>query len=208
MLDRLLRSASGGDREAMAEAFELYRDRLAGMVALRLDRRTRKRLDIQDVLQEVYIEASRRLSEFLRDRKVPFFLWLRFLTGQKVIEMNRHHLAKKRDAGREVALQQGSFPEGSTLTMADRLVDSSTRPSSRAIKAETRVLVQAALEQLEPLDREILLLRHFERLTNVEAAQVLGIKEGAASQRHFRALKRLRELLEGIPGLDGVLGRG
>ena len=171
------------------------------MVALRLDRRLQGRVDASDVIQEAFLEASTRLPDYLRQPDMPFFLWLRFLTGQKVMELHRRHLgAQMRDAGREISLYRGSLPEASSVALAAQLLGHDTRPSEAAIRAERKIRLQEALNSMDPLDREVLALRHFEQLTRAETAQVLGIEEAAAAKRYVRALKRLKEILAGMPG--------
>jgi RNA polymerase sigma-70 factor (ECF subfamily) len=177
------------------------------MVALRLDRRLQGRIDPSDVIQETYIEASRRLAAYLKEPAMPFFLWLRFLAGQKLLELHRRHLgAQQRAAGREVAFYRGRLPETTSAALAAQLLGRNTRPSEAAMRAEMKRRLQDALNSMEPLDREVLALRHFEQLSNVETAQVLEIQESAASKRYLRALKRLKEVLTSIPGFVEELG--
>jgi RNA polymerase sigma-70 factor (ECF subfamily) len=198
----LLRRAAAGDAEALGGLFDRHRDRLRRMVQVRLDRRLQGRLDPSDVLQEAYLELSRCLADYLRNPAVPFFLWLRYLTGMKLQALHRHHLGTKaRDAGREVALHRGALPRASSVSLAAQLLGRLTTPSQAAVRAELRLRVQDALNAMEPLDREVLALRHFEQLSNGETAQVLGIGETAASNRYVRALKRLRKALLSVPGL-------
>jgi len=199
--DDLLRRAAGGEREALALLFEYYRDRLRQMVRLRLDRRLQGRLDPSDVLQEAYLDFARRLPEYVADPTMPFYIWLRFLTGQRLIDLHRQHLgAKMRDAGQEVSLYRGAFPQASSVSLAAQLLGRLTSASRAAIRAETQIKVQEALNSMDPMDREVLTLRHFEMLSNDEAAAVLGIKKAAASNRYVRALKRLKEVLAALPG--------
>jgi RNA polymerase sigma-70 factor (ECF subfamily) len=192
----LLRRAGAGDAHALAELFNRYRDRLRRMVHLRLDRRLQGRLDPSDVLQDAFLDCSRRLPEYTANPALPFFLWLRMLTGQRLIDLHRHHLgAKMRDASQEVSLYRGALPQASSVSLAAQLLGRMTSASRAAIRAETQLRVQEALNNMDPLDREVLTLRHFEMLSNEETAQVLGIKKTAASNRYIRALKRLKELL-------------
>jgi RNA polymerase sigma-70 factor (ECF subfamily) len=200
-LTRLLRRSAQGDQAAWGELLERHRDRLRRMVMLRLDRRLQGRVDASDVLQEAYIEASRRLADYLGRPDMPFFVWLRFLVGQKLLEEHRRHLGvQARDAGREVALHQGALPEATSAALAAQLLGRLTSPSRAAQRAERKVLLEEALGRLDPLDREILALRHFEQLTNGEAAAVLGLDRSAASKRYARALVRLKDALAGLPG--------
>jgi RNA polymerase sigma-70 factor (ECF subfamily) len=192
--DDLLRRARDGDRQALAELFTHYRERLRQMVRLRLDRHLQGRLDPSDVLQEAYLDFARRLPEY--DANLPFFLWLRALTGQRLIDLHRQHLgAKMRDAAQEVSLYRGALPQASSVSLAAQLLGRLTSASRAAIRAETQIRVQEALNSMDALDREVLTLRHFEMLTNEETAQVLGIRKSAASNRYVRALKRLKDIL-------------
>src|SRR3954466_15635884 len=167
------------------------------MVRVRLDRRMNGRLDPDDVLQEAYLDVARRFGEFLAmDGGMPLFLWLRLLTGQKLAELHRRHLgAKMRNAGLEVSLDRWKLPPASSASLAELMMGRLTSASRAAVRAETRLRVQEALNGMDPIDREVLVLRHFEMLSNEEAAQVLGIKPTAASNRHVRALRRLEESL-------------
>ena len=142
-----------------------------------------------------------RLDEYLKQPTMPFFLWLRLLTAQKVALLHRHHLgAEMRDAGREVSLYHGALPGASSAALAAQLLGHDPRPSEAAVRAERKVRLQEALNLMDPLDREVLALRHFEQLSNTEAAQVLGIKEAAASKRYVRAIKKLKDILTSLPG--------
>jgi RNA polymerase sigma-70 factor (ECF subfamily) len=199
--DDLLCRARAGDPRALAALFDRYKGRLRHMVRLRLDRRLAGRLDASDVLQEAYIEADRRFAEYLRDPAVPIFLWLRLVTGQKLIDLHRHHLGTKmRDAGMEVSLHRGALPQASSVSLAELLLGRLTSPTRAAQRAEMQLRLQEALNQMDPIDREVLVLRHFEELSNVETAQALGLEKTAASNRYIRALKRLREALAGLHG--------
>ena len=199
--NELIEEASKGNREKWGVLLARHRDRLRRMVALRMDRRLQGRIDPSDVIQEASLEASHRFSEYLQNPTMPFFLWLRFLTGQKLLELHRTHLkAQVRDVGREVSLYHGSLPETTSAALAAHLVGHLTRPSEAAIRAEMKIRLQEALNSMGALDREVLSLRHFEHLTNAETARELGIQEAAASKRYIRALKRLKEILVSMPG--------
>jgi RNA polymerase sigma-70 factor (ECF subfamily) len=193
----LLNRAERGDAQALGALFERHRDRLHRMVRLRMDGRLHGRLDASDVLQEAYLEFSRCLKDYLRNPELPFFLWLRFITGRKLQALHRHHLRTKlRDAGREISLQQGPLPQASSQTLAAQLLGRFTSPSEALARAQLQLRVQEALNSLDPLDRELLALRHYEQLTNAEAARILDISESAAASRFVRALKRLKKILE------------
>ena len=197
----LLQRAAHGDEQAFGQLFSRYRDRLKRMVHLRLSRRLQGRVDDSDVLQEAYLEVARRLPEYVQEPVLPFYLWLRHLTGLKLVEVHRHHLGTQlRDADREVTLHRGGLPEADSVSLAAQLLGKLTTPSQAAIKAETRLYVQEALNSMDPLDREVLALRHFEQLSRADTAQVLGIQESATSKRYVRALRRLKEILASMPG--------
>jgi RNA polymerase sigma-70 factor (ECF subfamily) len=175
--------------------FSQYRDRLRGMVVLRIDPRIAGRLDPSDVVQESFLEAAQRYSDYTRSPTLSPYLWLRFLTMQRLLILHRRHLqAVCRDAGREISLEGGA-PDISSAGLTRHFLDSGTSPSRTAARIEEAARLHRALEQLEPLDREILALRHFEQLDNDEASQALGIHPDAASQRYYRALNRLRDVL-------------
>jgi RNA polymerase sigma-70 factor (ECF subfamily) len=200
----LLRRAGEGDTAALGELLEGHRKRLRRMVRLRLDPRLQGRIDPSDVIQEAFLDAAQRLADYLRDPRMPFFLWLRFLTGQKLLTLRRRHLGTEaRDAGREVSLHQGAMPEASSACLAAQLLGKVTAPLQAAIRAELKVRLQDALNAMDPLDREVLALRHFEHLNNTETAVVLGITPSGASSRYLRALKRLKDILGDMPGLFG-----
>ena len=201
--NELLRRAGSGDEDALSELFARYRDRLKRMVRLRLNRRLQGRVDDSDVLQEAYLEVSKRLAAYLRDSEMPFFLWLRHITGEKLIDVHRRNLgAQMRDAGREVSLHRGAAPTATSESLAAQLLGRLTSPSQAAMKAEMRIKLQEALNSMDELDREVLTLRHFEQLSNNETAQVLGIDPSAASNRYVRALKRLKDILAVFPGFS------
>jgi RNA polymerase sigma-70 factor, ECF subfamily len=202
----LLRRAAQGDQAAWGALLVRSRDRLRRMVALRLDRRLQGRVDPSDIIQEAYIDASARRAEYARQPDMPFFLWLRFLTGQRLLRVHRQHLgAEMRDVAREVSLYRGALPAATSAALAAQLLGRDTRPSEAAVRAERSIRLQEALNSMDPLDREVLALRHFEQLSNAEAARVLGLQEGAAAKRYVRALKRLRLILDARPGGLGGL---
>ena len=203
----LLERAGRGDAGCMQQLFTRYRGRLRRMVKLRIDPRVQGRVDPSDVVQEAYLEISQKLAEYLRDPKMPFFLWLRLMTGQKLALVHRQHLGvQARDAGREVSLYRGALPEASSAALAAQLLGKFTSPSQAAIKAELKLRMQEALNCMDAGDREVLALRHFEQLTNAEVAVVLGVKDTTACNRYFRALERLRVVLADMPGGLGELG--
>ncbi len=204
--NRLADRVRAGDPGALAEFFTSYRDRLRRMVVIRMDRRLQGRIDPSDVLQEAHLDATLRLEEYAREPKVPPFLWLRTLVGDRLLKLHRLHLGTQmRDLAREVSLFREPLPAASSAALAAQLLGKHTSPTEAAVRAERMLRVQEALNALEPIDREILSLRHFEGLSRAEAAQALGIEEAAAAKRHVRALARLKSVLEAMPGgLDGL----
>jgi RNA polymerase sigma-70 factor (ECF subfamily) len=158
------------------------------------------------VIQEAYLEAAARLDEYFRDQRLPLFLWLRLVVGERLSKLHRHHLgARMRDANREVSLYQHALPAASSAALAAQLLGKQTSPSQAVVRAERVLRLQEALNSMDAIDREILSLRHFEELSRSEAAQALGIEESAAAKRYVRALQRLKKLLADTPGgLEGL----
>jgi RNA polymerase sigma-70 factor (ECF subfamily) len=199
--DDLLRRAKAGDDRALGALFARHRDRLRRMVRLRLDRRVYGRIDPSDVLQEAFLDLAHRFPEYAADPKVPFYLWLRGLTGQRLLILHRRHLgAQMRDAGQEVSLHRGALPQASSESLAQHLLGRLTSPTRAVLRAELQLKLQEALDAMDPLDREVVVLRHFEELSNAETAEVLGIQTSAASKRYVRAIQRLKGILDAVPG--------
>ncbi len=183
--------------EDLAAAFDENRPRLTQMVRIRMDQRLQGRVDISDVLQDAFVECLKRLPEYRQKPAMPLFLWIRFLTGQKLIDLQRMHLGTKMRAVSQEARAPADYQlEASSLYLADQLFDHLTSPSQAAVRAETQQRIQQALDAMEPIDREILAMRHFEMLTNEETSQVLGLTKTAASNRYIRALRRLKAILD------------
>jgi RNA polymerase sigma-70 factor (ECF subfamily) len=204
-LNELNARVIGGDAKALGQLLESYRPRLRMMVRLRMDRLLQTRVDASDVLQEAFLEASSRLDEFIRNPAVPFYLWLRTITGQQLLAAYRRHCGTQgRDARREIS-RGGAFPEANSGALAAHLVACATSPSGVAMQGELKDRLEQALDELDAMDREIIVLRHFEELTNSEAAQVLDLKPSAACNRYVRALERLRQVLDRFPEFSGEL---
>jgi RNA polymerase sigma-70 factor (ECF subfamily) len=183
----------GGDNGALASLLEYYRERLLRMIQFRIDPRLIGRIDAEDVLQDAFLEAEKRLQAF-RDDDKPFLVWVRLITQQTMIDLHRKHLgAKMRNAGREVLAPTSG-------AMSSFFVGHVTSPSNAVIRDELRLKIEQALASMDDIDREVLMLRHFEELSNKEAAAVLGIQENAASNRYVRALGRLKGYLGGFDG--------
>ncbi len=202
----LLERARAGDQRALNQIFEQHRERLRRMVDMRLDRRLQARVDASDVIQDAYLQVAGRLADYLSDPKLPLFLWLRLVVGEQLINLHRHHLGtQQRDASREITLFREALPAASSAALAAQLLGRETSPTQAAVRAERLLRLQEALNALDPMDREVLSLRHFEQLSRSETAQALGIEEAAASKRYVRALKRLKQVLADRPGgLEGL----
>jgi RNA polymerase sigma-70 factor (ECF subfamily) len=178
----LIERVQAGDPQALNELFSRHRERLRRMIEMRLDHRLHARIDASDVIQDAYVEVVERLDEYLRDPKLPFFLWLRLMVGERLMKLHRQHLGTQmRDAGREVALYRGALPQASSAALAAQLLGKHTSPTQAVVRAERVLRLQEALNTLDAIDREILALRHFEELTSAEAAR------GAAGRLPHRA---------------------
>lgn len=188
---RLLQRLRADEPHALDKLFARYRPYLSEFASLRLDPKLRRRVDPSDIVQEVQLEATRRMEDYLRQAPMPFRLWLRQLAQDRMLQMRRFHLAAGRRAmGREVAL-----PERSSLALARQLLAGGSTPSQRLDQEELARRVRRAVSQLPEMDHEILLLRTFERLSFEEIALLLKIDPAAARKRHGRALLRLGKLL-------------
>jgi RNA polymerase sigma-70 factor (ECF subfamily) len=202
-LDSMTQRLRAGDPAAAGELFAACRDRLKRMVRLRLDRRLQGRLDASDVLQEAFLDVQKKVADFAARAEMPAYLWLRLVTAERLLILNRRHLgAQMRDAAQEVSLAGYGAPAASTHSLANLLLGRLTSPTQAAIRAERQRRLQEALNLMDALDREVLALRHFEELTNGEVATVLGLTKTAASNRYVRALRRLKEILSTLPGLS------
>ncbi len=189
-----------GDKQALAELFSHHRQRLWRIVNFRLDRRLYGRVDADDVLQEAYLAAAQRIQHYLVDSSQSFFVWLRLIVNQTLVDVHRRHLgAQMRDAKRDMSIH-AHFAHATSMSIASQLLGNLTSPSQAAMRDEISGKLEQAIEGMEPIDREVLALRHFEELTNSEVAEVLGIQQKAASIRYVRALKRLKNVLEETPG--------
>ncbi len=192
----LIQRAARGDERAVRELFVKHEDRLKRMIRLRLNRRLQGRIDSSDVLQEVYLEIAGKLDEYLQNPRAPFFLWLRQMTGYKLADIHRRHLGTQmRNAERDISVFRGALPPANSVSLAAQLLGQLTSPSQAAVKAEMRHRLQETLDNMDPVDREIIALRHFEQLTSEETAQVLRMTKSGASSHYIRAIKRLKEKL-------------
>jgi RNA polymerase sigma-70 factor (ECF subfamily) len=193
----LLASARDGNVDAVNDLFQRHRDVLRRQVRMRLDKRIQRRVGESDIIQDVFVEANRRLDGYLRDPKMPFHLWLRHMARDRIIDAHRRHrVSAKRSVDREKPLASPAKLDRSSVDMGTELVDPARTPASLATMRELAQRTAAAIESLEERDREVLMLRHSEHLSNQEVAQTLGLTEPAASMRYLRAIRRLRDMLE------------
>jgi RNA polymerase sigma-70 factor, ECF subfamily len=191
--DGLIDLARRGDAEARQLLLAGHRERLRRMVAVHLDRRVAARVDPSDVVQEALADAARKLDEYLRERPLPFYPWLRRLAWERLVKLHQRHIgAGRRSVTRE---EHPPLPEESAVELARRLVAPGASPSQQVLRQELQGRVQAALAELPWRDREVLVLRYLEQLSTADTAAVLGVTTGAVKLRHLRALERLRGLL-------------
>lgn len=195
LLDRVRK----GDAEAVNGLLERHREAIRRMIDQRLDRVVQQRVDASDIVQDVLIEANRRLGDYLTNPTMPFQLWLRHMARDRLIDAHRRHrVAASRSLDKEVSLEAAGAADRSRANLAGELADRELTPAAVATWRELERRFAAAVEQLEEDDRQIVLLRHFEHLTTAEAAEVLGLSKPAAGMRYLRAMRRLRVLLEGV----------
>ncbi|HAP07915.1 MAG TPA: RNA polymerase factor sigma-70 [Planctomycetaceae bacterium] len=194
----ILRDVADGDPEAVNRLMDRHRDAVRRMVQLRLDHAVARRVDASDVVQDVMLEASQRLSDYLKNPGMPFHLWLRQLALDRIIDMHRRHRgAQRRSVDREQNFSGVGNDEQSAADLAALLRDAELTPAAAALRKELQARFVTALQQMDEGDREIIVMRHFEHLGNSEAAEALGLSAPAAGMRYLRAIRRLRELLGG-----------
>lgn len=194
--EQLIIQAKGGDVSAVNQLMDRHRNSLRQLVRMRLDQKIQKRIDVSDVVQDVLVEANRRLQRYLNDPIMPFHLWLRQIAKDRIIDAHRRHrVSAKRSVDRE---QQMVAPRGydqSSIHLASVLGDSKLTPAAAALQQEMARKVEAAIAQLDEKDCEIIVMRHYEHLTNQEIGQILELTEPAASMRYLRAIRRLKTVL-------------
>ncbi len=189
----LLAGARGGDPAAINGLLDRHRDSLKRMIAMRLDQKIMRRIDVSDVVQDVLVEVNRRLQDYLANPVMAFHLWVRQIAKDRIIDAHRRHrVSGKRSVDREQPLPQAAAPDQSAIELAAHLRDPELTPAAAAVQHELALHIQAAIELLDERDRDIILMRHYEQLSNQEIAIALDITEPAASMRYLRALQRLR----------------
>ncbi len=192
----MLENARQGDANAVEQLLHEFRLPLRRVIDLRLDPQLARRLDASDIVQDVLLEANQRLIEYLRTPKMPFKLWLRHLAQDRIIDAHRRHRqAQRRSIDKEQPLQRPAWVDESSIQLAAQLIDSEKTPASAAIHHELKIRFEDALTKVSDDDREIIVLRHHEQLSNQDVAAFLGITEAAASMRYLRAIRKLREVL-------------
>ena len=192
----LLEHARQGELAAVDRLLARHREPLRRIIGMRLDRALAARIDASDIVQEVLLEASRRLSDYLRDPAMPFHLWLRHIAKDHMIDAHRRHRqAQRRAVDRERPMVPAAFADHSSFELAAQFFDQEPTPASAAIRHELQRRLEGAIDQLDDDDREIIVMRHFEQLSNQDVAAALELTEAAASMRYLRAVRRLRSLL-------------
>ena len=201
----LLKRVAEEGEPAADRLWERHREPLRRMIGLRLDQAIRRRVDASDVVQDVLLKANQRLADYLRNPSLPFHLWLRQIARDHMIDEHRkHRVAARRSLDRERSLAAASYSDRSSIELAAQLRDPGLTPAASALRHELERRFQAALGHLDESDREIILLRHFEQLSNGEAARELGLSDAAAGMRHLRALRKLRSILGESPSRNGM----
>lgn len=189
-VERCLERMRQGDSAALADLFDIFRPKLTRMIELRIGDQLAARIDANDVMQEAFVDAAKKIDGYLRDCPTSIFVWLRGIAIDRLQRMQRDHLgAQCRAAGREVQL-----PQGSSLLFATNLVDVES-PSRHLQHSELREFVRLSIQLLSDEDREVVLMRHFEGLSNGQVAEILNINRSTAAMRHGRALVRLQKIL-------------
>lgn len=190
--------------EALAKYFFAVESRLKRVVNFRLDYRLSGRVSESDVIQETFVRAANRIDSFLEKDDMPFFVWLRLEVNQKLHEIHRHHFgAGKRDIRKEMNIGSNRDSAKTSMALAAHIVAQLTSPSRLIERAEQIAMLEKTLNEMNELDREVIALRHFEELSNIETAKTLDIEPAAASKRYLRALKRLKEIMESAKGDHG-----
>jgi RNA polymerase sigma-70 factor (ECF subfamily) len=194
--EELLGEAREGDAEAVNKLIERHRDAILRLVRMRLDRRIQPRVGVSDVVQDVFIEANRRLQKYLQDPVMPFHLWLRQIAKDRIIDAHRRHrVSAKRSVDREQPAHLPADMDHSSMALANQLVDGEVTPMAAATQRELAARVEQTIAELPEQDRDIVLMRHYEFLSNQEVAEALGLSQPAASMRYLRAIRRMRDLL-------------
>jgi len=195
--ESLLSAARSGDSGAVNRLLEKHRGPVRRLVEMRLDRKVRRRVDVSDVVQEVMIDANSRLQKYLDNPAMAFHLWVRQIASDRIIDTYRRHRASaKRNMDREQPMSVPGPADQSTIELAAAILDPELTPAAAATQREVAEQIERVIQQLNEQDREVILMRHYEHLSNQEVAEVLALTAPAASMRYLRAIRRMRELLE------------
>lgn len=191
-----------GGEAVLADALLFYHPKLERIVHFRMDPALRSRIDTSDVLQESYLQIARRAQEFIDGVPVSLFVWIRQRVIQTLIDMQRNHFSDKRNANRERDIPSMDYGQTSCLSIARFLLDDRTSPSMAAARSEEFEQLQSALQSMNETDREVLAMRHFEQLNNLQVAESLNLSPTAASNRYIRAVARLGEIMKSLSKKD------
>lgn len=193
----LLVGAKEGDSAAVDNLLDRHRESLRRMIGMRLDQKIKRRVDVSDIVQEVLVEANRRLQDYLQNPVMAFHLWIRQIAKDRIIDAHRRHrVSAKRSIDREQPLVAAGAVDQSTIELAAQLCDPELTPAAAATQRELAQHIQQSISLLPDRDREIILMRHYEQLSNQDIAEALELTEPAASMRYLRALKKLRQILD------------
>ena len=204
-MNDILKKLGQSGKSGLVDLFSQYRDRLLRMIRFRLNQSLRGRIDPEDILQESYIEISRRINDYLAAPNVSFYVWIRQITWQTLIDCHRVQMGQKRNPNQEVRLGRQGRGNATTFSIAAVLLGKLTSPSAAVVRQEKIELLYQALDDMDEIDREVLALRHFEHLENREVAEVLGLSRTAASNRYVRALERLGAILSSLPEFNDAI---
>ena len=202
---QLLVGAKAGDDDAVNDLLDRHRGAVRRLVQMRLDRQIRQRVDVSDVVQDVLISAHRRLQDYLQSPAMPFHLWIRQIAKDRIIDAHRRHrVSAKRSVDRERPLVVPAGMNRSTMELAAHLCDGELTPAAIATQREMIRRVTEVISKLSEQESEIIMMRHYEHLSNQEAAQALELSEPAAGMRYLRALRKLRSLLQDSSAEESV----
>ena len=193
----LLALAKDGDDSAVNQLMDRHRNSLRQLVRMRLDQKIQRRIDVSDVVQDILVEANRRLQRYMEDPIMPFHLWLRQIARDRIIDAHRRHrVSSRRSVDKEQAISAPKGYDESSMQLAAILGDANLTPAAAALQKEIAGRIETAITKLDEKDSEIIIMRHYEMLSNQEIAVALELTEPAASMRYLRAVRRLKAILQ------------